>query len=55
MVSKFLLLKCKKCNNEQITFEKPAMVVKCNVCEQVLVIPTGGRGKVKTKILSVFR
>jgi len=52
MASKFLKVKCRKCKNEQIVFEKPAMDVKCLVCGEVLVESTGGKGIVKTKILS---
>ena len=55
MASKFLKLKCEKCKNEQVTFEKPAMVVKCNVCETVLAEPTGSRAIIKTKIMGVVK
>lgn len=40
--SRFLKVKCKKCRNEQIIFNKPSMAVKCLVCESVLAEPTGG-------------
>jgi small subunit ribosomal protein S27e len=52
MVSKFLKVKCKKCKNEQIVFEKSASVVKCLVCGEVLTDPTGGRAKLKTENVS---
>jgi small subunit ribosomal protein S27e len=43
MVSKFLKVKCKKCKNEQVIFEKAASLVKCLVCGEVLAEPTGGK------------
>lgn len=55
MASKFLKVKCKKCKNEQIIFEKPATVVRCTVCEEVLAEPTGGKGKIKTSVLGVMK
>ena len=55
MASKFLKVKCKKCKNEQIVFEKPAGDVRCLVCGEILVESTGGKGIVKTKVLGVLR
>jgi small subunit ribosomal protein S27e len=55
MASKFLKIKCKKCKNEQIVFEKPSTEVKCLVCGTVLVEPTGGKGIIKTKVIGVMR
>lgn len=55
MASKFLKVKCTKCKNEQIIFEKPAMRVKCLVCGTILAEPTGGRGVIKTKVMGVMK
>jgi len=55
MASKFLKVKCGKCKNEQVIFEKPAAAVKCNVCGTVLAESTGGRGIIKTKIMGVMK
>ena len=49
--SKFIKVKCKKCRNEQIIFNKAATVVKCLVCDNVLAQPTGGRAEIKTSVL----
>jgi small subunit ribosomal protein S27e len=49
MVSKFLRVKCGKCKNEQVIFEKAASVVKCLVCGEVLANPTGGRALVTSE------
>lgn len=43
MVSKFFHVKCEKCKNEQVLFEKSATMVKCLVCGEVLAKPTGGK------------
>ena len=53
MTGKFLKVKCGKCKNEQIVFEKPASAVKCLVCGEVMAEPTGGKAKFMTKILGV--
>ena len=44
--SKFLKVKCKKCKNEQIVFNKAATVVKCLVCGATLAEPTGGIARI---------
>ncbi|MFH0832642.1 MAG: 30S ribosomal protein S27e [Candidatus Aenigmatarchaeota archaeon] len=50
-MGKFLKVKCLKCKNEQIVFNKAATVVKCLVCDSVLAEPTGGSVKIKAKVL----
>ncbi|MFH1211522.1 MAG: 30S ribosomal protein S27e [Candidatus Woesearchaeota archaeon] len=52
--SKFIKLRCPKCKNEQTTFGKSASIVKCLVCGRVLAEPTGGKTKVKARILEVL-
>lgn len=54
LTSKWLRLKCIKCKNEQIVFGKPSTKIKCLVCGKILVEPTGGKGKVRSKILEVL-
>jgi small subunit ribosomal protein S27e len=49
MVSKFLRVKCEKCKNEQVIFERAASVVKCLVCGEVLAKPTGGKAVIKSE------
>jgi small subunit ribosomal protein S27e len=55
MASKFLKIKCKKCKNEQIIFEKPASEIRCLECGELLVSPRGGKADIKTKIISVLK
>jgi len=47
--SKFLKVKCKKCRNEQVIFNKCASTVKCLVCNSVLAEPTGGQARLNKK------
>ncbi|MAF50742.1 MAG: 30S ribosomal protein S27e [Nanoarchaeota archaeon] len=51
--SKFMKLRCSKCKNEQIVFNKPSSKVKCLVCGVSILEPLGGKGKVKAQILEV--
>lgn len=52
--SKFIKVRCPKCKNEQVTFGKSASAVKCLVCERVIIEPTGGKSRVKARILEVL-
>ena len=52
MTSGFLRVKCNKCKNEQVVFERPASAVKCLVCGEVLIEATSGKGNFKTKVVS---
>ncbi len=44
--SKFILVKCPDCGNEQVTFDHASMVVRCLVCGRELVRPTGGKAEI---------
>ena len=52
--SKFIKIRCPKCKNEQITFGKTATLVNCLVCEKPLAEPTGGKSRVKARVLEVL-
>lgn len=52
--SKFIKIRCPKCKNEQIIFGKTSTIIKCLVCEKVIAEPTGGKSKVKARILEVL-
>ncbi|MFH1400070.1 MAG: 30S ribosomal protein S27e [Nanoarchaeota archaeon] len=53
-LSKFVKLRCPKCKNEQITFGKAATNVNCLVCGKSLAECTGGKSKIKARILEVL-
>jgi len=52
--SKFIKVRCSKCKNEQIMFGKVSTSVKCLVCGKLLAGPTGGKSRIKTRILEVL-
>lgn len=49
--SNFLKVKCQKCGNEHIVFERSSTILKCDVCEEVIVEPSGGKAKIKGEII----
>ncbi len=51
--SRFHKVKC-ECGNEQIIFSHPAQPVKCIVCDKVLAIPRGGKGKIEAEIIDTY-
>ena len=52
--SKFIKLRCPKCRNEQIVFGKSASKIKCLVCGKLLAEPSGGKTRVKARVLEVL-
>ena len=53
-VSKFVKVRCPKCKNEQIIFGKVAENVQCLVCSKELAESSGGKSKIKARILEVL-
>ena len=53
-MSKFIKVRCEKCKNEQMIFEKCSTVVKCLVCSEILAQPAGGKAKIKAQTLEVL-
>ena len=52
--SKFVRVQCNKCKNEQVIFGKIATKVKCLVCKSDIADSTGGKSKIKAKVLEVL-
>lgn len=52
--SKFIKVRCTKCKNEQIIFGKASSPIKCLVCNCIIGEPTGGKTKIKAKILEIL-
>ncbi len=52
--SKYIKIRCPKCKNEQIMFGKTSTNVKCLVCDKPLAESTGGKSRVKARILEVL-
>ncbi|RMF05508.1 30S ribosomal protein S27e [Candidatus Woesearchaeota archaeon] len=53
-VSRFIKVRCPKCKNEQITFGKSAVKVDCLVCGRTVSYPTGGKARIRARILEVL-
>ena len=54
MKGKFIKVKCPKCKNEQIIFGNATSEVKCLICETILTEPSGGKSKIKAKVVEVL-
>jgi len=52
--SKFIKIRCAKCKNEQIMFGKSNTEIRCLVCGKDLASPTGGKSRVKARVLEVL-
>ncbi len=52
--SRFIKVRCSKCKNEQIIFGKPSTKINCLVCDKSIADPSGGKGKIKARILEVL-
>ena len=53
--SKFIRVRCPKCDAEQIIFGKATTKVKCLKCGQQLTKPAASKAKIKAKVLEVFK
>ena len=53
-VSKFIKVRCPKCKNEQIIFGKVTSSVTRLVCGKKIAEPTGGKTKIKARVLEVL-
>jgi len=49
--SKFIKVRCKDCENEQVLFNRASTEVSCHICGSKLAIPTGGKSKIKAEVL----
>lgn len=52
--SKFIKVRCVKCKNEQVIFGKTASKISCLVCGKELGSPSGGKTKIKARVLEVL-
>ena len=52
--SKFIKVRCPKYKNEQIMFGKASTTVNCLVCNKVVAEPTGGKARIKARVLEVL-
>jgi len=52
--SRFLLVRCPECGNEQIVFSHAKITVRCNSCGFTLAEPRGGKAKINGEVLTVL-
>ena len=52
--SNFIRVKCAKCGNEQVVFDRPSVAPHCSVCEEILADPTGGKARIRSEIVQVL-
>ena len=52
--SRFIKVRCKDCENEQVLFDKASTNVSYHICGSKLAIPQGGKAKIKREILEVI-
>ncbi len=52
--SRFLLVRCPKCGNEQVVFSHATYRARCLICGEQLVEPTGGKAKILGQVVKVL-
>ena len=52
--AKYVKVRCSKCKNEQNIFGKASTKINCLVCGKVVADPTGGKSKIKARVLEVL-
>jgi small subunit ribosomal protein S27e len=53
LTGKFVKVKCKDCDNEQVIFIRASTVINCVVCGSTLAKPTGGKAELKGEVVGV--
>jgi len=53
--SKFVRIRCPKCENEQVIFGKATTSVRCLKCNYTMSKPTASKAKIRAKVLEVFK
>jgi len=52
--SRFMKVRCKDCENEQVIFDKASVAVSCHICGSKLALPKGGKANIKAEILEIL-
>ncbi|HDM66891.1 MAG TPA: 30S ribosomal protein S27e [Thermoplasmatales archaeon] len=52
--SRFIRVRCRDCENEQVIFDKASTPVSCHICGSTLAIPRGGKAEIKGEILEIL-
>ncbi|MCS7104554.1 MAG: 30S ribosomal protein S27e [Thermofilaceae archaeon] len=52
--SRFILVRCPDCGNEQVVFSHSSLTVQCEICGRILAIPTGGKARIEAQVIRVL-
>ncbi len=52
--SRFLVVRCPDCGNEQVVFSHSTLAVTCRICGRQLTRPTGGKAVINGQIVKVL-
>ena len=52
--SRFLRVRCRTCENEQIIFSHTTHVISCRNCGETLAEPTGGKANINGPVIAVL-
>jgi len=52
--SRFLMVRCPDCGNEQVVFSHATTTVECAVCGRTLARPSGGKARIDGEVLGVL-
>ena len=52
--SRFLRVRCRSCESEQIIFSHTTRLIRCRTCGEVLAEPTGGKAKINGPVVAVL-
>ncbi|UCH57819.1 MAG: 30S ribosomal protein S27e [Candidatus Bathyarchaeota archaeon] len=52
--SRFLRVRCRTCESEQIIFSHATHTINCRTCSEKLAEPTGGKAKINGVILAIL-
>jgi len=52
--SRFLKVRCRSCESEQIIFSHTTHLIKCRTCGETLAEPRGGKAKINGIIIAIL-
>jgi len=55
MPAKYLRIICPRCKNKQIIYSRATLRIKCDLCNRLLIQPTGGKTKVKAGVKQIIK
>ena len=52
--SRFILVRCPDCGNEQVVFSHASLTVECIMCGRVLAKPSGGKARIEGEPVKIL-